>query len=235
MQQVVRHVSVLQEPHSLRRVEAGGLLQERLFENLWIHLQRREHAQQVLAQRTVHRLPEPFLLQQHEEPLHALLDNLRALLQVSAEELQTQIPQRPHAGGLDNKGAVQVQEDAANHQHLTAMVLPTGVHEAEENHGVRGSSVQTLEAQRDVLVAHLLELGVQVVSFFMNAKVLNSPVEFLETARHRLLRLHCGNSILQFRPGDLLKVLWKLWFFFEGLDNQLLRRSTYAAASGRGA
>ena len=61
----------------------------------------------------------------------SMLDKMRA------ELLEPHLVQRPDRGGSENIGAVQVQEDRADGEHLTGVLFPTPVHLAQEQDLIR--------------------------------------------------------------------------------------------------
>ncbi len=100
--------------------------------------------------------------------------HLRAPFQVPPQQLQPHVKNRPQPRQPDDKGAVQVEEDAAHGQHLRAVVLPHGVGPVQESYRIElHLLLQRRERAGDVRVARRLQPPVQVVLHLVGAHVLD--------------------------------------------------------------
>ena len=63
--------------------------------------------------------------------------HLSMLDKVGSELLEPHFIQGPDRGGSEDIGAVKVQEDGTNREHLTGVLFPTPVHLAQEQNLIR--------------------------------------------------------------------------------------------------
>ena len=77
-----------------------------------------------------------------------------------AEELQAHVKEAADGAVADDIGAIQVQEDGPQGQHLAAVVAPDVQHLPQKGHGVHGSLLDQLgHLTRDVGIAFLSQGG----------------------------------------------------------------------------
>lgn len=130
--------------------------------------------------------------------------------QVLSEELQTHVEQGPGVGGREHVGAVQVQEDLPNEQHLAAVAFPRAREVLKKcDSAEAAASSEGAQLRSCMAVALLLQLGVQLGGQLVQAQVLNGSVQSLQTARHRRCTLHRSNRLAKAIPVGCFKISGK--------------------------
>lgn len=104
---------------------------------------------------------------------------------------------------LHHVGAIEVEEDGAQRQHLVAVIGPARVHERQEGLGVRGLPEQRVQTALNVPFAFTPQSIVDRRRKVLHAHILDGAVQLLQAGGDGLLRVDRAHRCLQPLPRDL--------------------------------
>lgn len=187
--QIVGHIQLLHFALALQLVQLARSDQELLLERLLVDLQVGHHAQQRLEQRPIDGVAVALLLDQMQQALDGALLHRHVDGNVIAEQIQAHVPDRVDGRILQHVRAVQVEEDAADHDHLLAVRQPAVVHALQIDQLVHDLAEEQLDVLLDVLLGERGQFRVQLRVHLVAAHVLHRLVQLLQRVDDRRGRL----------------------------------------------
>lgn len=147
------------------------------------------------------------------------------------EQLQAHVPDTVDGWILQNISTIQVQENAANHNHLLAMRLPALVHLFEVEKLVDALGKARLDVGFYVRFNEGRQVDVELRVHFVVTHVFHGLVELLQTIDDRFGQLDGNYSLSQFLPGLFRVVFRQDRLGFEVFDYQFFDIARFAAST----